>query len=101
MALSAIKTRFENPCNICNRPVKVGWDAYFENDNGKKKLYCKPCGEAEIARRERQGNELQIDDGMAGRIAMLCELIPIIDERLRGIQATLLKLEKIIDTNLK
>lgn len=69
MPLTEIKTKYDNqPCEKCQRIIRQGWKAYFEvTPDGKKHLYCKPCGE--IISKERgktqvqpQSNQPQIDN---------------------------------------
>ena len=98
MALTKIKVRFEgNHCAKCNREVKVGWDAYFENVGGVKELYCKPCGDPMFQKQERESEKPEtslsesskIIEDIISRLILINELYPLLDVRIRDMQESL------------
>ena len=98
MALTKIKVRFEgNKCAECNREVKVGWEAYFENVDGVKKLYCKICGDPMFQKQERESEKPEtplsqsskIIEDILSRLILINELYPLLDLRIRDMQESL------------
>lgn len=104
--LTLIETRYSgNKCVVCHREVKLKEKAYFENDNGKKKLYCKKCGEieaniqpsTETAKAETINYNPDILEDIRDRVVILNEMYPAIEERVRDIETSINLLEVIIN----
>lgn len=91
--ISEIKVKYDgNKCHKCGRDMKKGWTGYFENNNGIKKLYCKPCGDVMLSepakQQELEQPKAETFEAIA-QLALIVELLPQIDERLKDMQSVL------------